>query len=282
MPAKIINGKELAQEFHNKLKKEIDGLKEKSIIPGLAVIIVGHDPASEIYVKSKEKTAKELGMNSWVYSFKEDILAEEIVELIEKLNRDKKVNGILVQLPLPKHINEEEVIESIDPEKDVDCFHPENVGKMLIGRGKIFPCTPLGIMEMLRKENIEIAGKKCIVVGRSNIVGKPMAMLLLNSGGTVTVCHSKTYDLKSECLRADILITAVGKPGLIKTDMIKEGAVVIDVGINRLANGKVVGDVDFEAVKEKASLITPVPGGVGPMTIAMLMKNTVEAARLNG
>jgi methylenetetrahydrofolate dehydrogenase (NADP+) / methenyltetrahydrofolate cyclohydrolase len=279
MSAKILDGKKIALEIKEELRLEIKKLKEKGIVPGLAVILVGSDPASKIYVASKKKACEEVGINSKVLEMSENTTQQELEVTIEKLNQDEKIHGILVQLPLPGHIDEEKIIESIDPKKDVDCFHPENVGKLSIGVGNIFPCTPAGIIEILKRNDIEIAGQECVVVGRSNIVGKPMAMLLLNNNATVTIAHSKTKNLAEVTKRADILISAVGKAGLITKDMVKKRAVVVDVGMNRLENGKLAGDVDFDQVKEIASAITPVPGGVGPMTIAMLMRNTVEAAK---
>jgi methylenetetrahydrofolate dehydrogenase (NADP+) / methenyltetrahydrofolate cyclohydrolase len=275
----LLNGKEIGIAIKKKLRKEIEELKAKDIDPCLAVVIVGDDQASQIYVRQKEKAAKDIGIRSLVHRLDSETPEDSLVSLITQLNNDQTVHGILVQLPLPRHINEKNIINSIAPEKDVDCFHPTNVGKMVIGDAYLFPCTPLGIMEMLKYEGIEVSGKKCVVIGRSNIVGKPMALMLLNAGATVTICHSLTKDLAAECLTADVIVSAAGKSGLIRADMIQEGAVVIDVGINRQEDGKVVGDVDFLAVSKKASAITPVPGGVGPMTIAMLMKNTVEAAK---
>lgn len=277
---KILDGKKIASEIKEEFKADISLLAEKGIVPGLAVIICGKDEASKIYVANKEKMAKELGIRSWVYEFGEDVSREELLGIIEKLNEEEAVSGILVQLPLPSHIDEGEILAAINPKKDVDCFHPENVGKVATGGAMFLPCTPLGIMELLKRSGIEIAGKECVVVGRSNIVGKPLALMLLEEDATITVSHSKTKNLKEVCLRADILVLAVGKKNLIDASMVKEGAVIVDVGINRLPNGKLVGDVDFEEVKEKASAITPVPGGVGPMTIMMLMRNTILAAKL--
>lgn len=253
-------------------------LKEKNINPGLAVIIVGDDPASRVYVNNKKKACDEIGIYSEEYALPEETSEEELLALIRKLNRKKEINGILVQLPVPKQINEETIINAIDPKKDVDAFHPVNVGKIMVGNFDFVPCTPAGVMELIDESGIDVAGKECVVVGRSNIVGKPQAMLLLHKNGTVTICHSKTKNLKEKTKQADILIAAVGKPNFITGDMIKEGAVVIDVGINRIAEKKLVGDVDFESAEKVAGAITPVPGGVGPMTIAMLMKNTVKAA----
>lgn len=241
---------------------------------------MGDDPASRIYVNNKKKACEYTGIHSEEYSLSENTTESELISLVKRLNADEKIDGILVQLPLPAHINEESVINAISPKKDVDAFHPENVGKIMIGNYDFLPCTPAGVMELIAESGIEIEGKNCVVVGRSNIVGKPQAMLLLQKNGTVTICHSKTRNLKEITQKADILVAAVGVPELIRGDMIKENAVIIDVGMNRLPNGKLVGDVNFEECKEKASAITPVPGGVGPMTIAMLMKNTVKAASL--
>ncbi len=277
--AKLIDGKVISAAVKEEVAKETAELKAKGVTPGLAVIIVGEDPASKVYVANKEKACEQLGMASWKYALPESTTEEELLELINKLNSDSKVNGILCQLPLPKHLNEELVINTIIPEKDVDAFHPQNVGKIMTGNYDFLPCTPAGIMEMLKYENIDITGKECVVIGRSNIVGKPMAMLLLHKNGTVTICHSRTKDLKEVCRRADILVAAVGRANFVTADMVKDGAVVIDVGINRLDNGKLCGDVNFTEVEPKASYITPVPGGVGPMTIATLMKNTLTAAK---
>ena len=276
--AKILNGKEVSQRIKDELKEEVKQLKNDNIFPGLAVIIVGDDPASRVYVNSKKKACEEIGIYSQEYALPENTTQDELLDLVEKLNGDTKINGILVQLPLPSHIDEEAVINAISPKKDVDAFHPVNVGKIMIGNYDFLPCTPAGVMELIKESGIDISGKECVVVGRSNIVGKPQAMLLLHQNGTVTICHSRTKDLAEKTKNADILIAAVGKPNFITGDMIKEGAVVIDVGINRIAPKKLVGDVDFESAEKKASAITPVPGGVGPMTIAMLMKNTVKAA----
>ena len=253
-------------------------LKSKGVTVGLAVIIVGDDPASRVYVNSKKKACEDLGMISREYALPETTTEEELLSLITKLNADKEINGILVQLPLPGHLNEETVINTIDPKKDVDAFHPHNVGKIMIGNFDFLPCTPAGVMELIKESGIEVSGKECVILGRSDIVGKPQAMLLLHQNGTVTICHSRTQNLKEVTRRADILVAAIGKPNFVTADMVKEGAVVIDVGINRLPDKKLCGDVDFEAVSKVASAITPVPGGVGPMTIAMLMKNTVTAA----
>lgn len=277
--AKLIDGKIISAAVKNEVATEVAALKEKGVTPGLAVIIVGEDPASKVYVANKEKACEQLGMASFKYALPENTTENELLELINKLNNDSSVNGILCQLPLPHHLNEELIINSIIPEKDVDAFHPQNVGKIMIGNYDFLPCTPAGIMEMLKYENIEIEGKECVVIGRSNIVGKPMSMLLLHKNGTVTVCHSRTKNLKDVCRRADILVAAVGRANFVTADMVKPGAVVIDVGINRLENGKLCGDVNFAEVEPVASYITPVPGGVGPMTIATLMKNTLTAAK---
>lgn len=268
----------MSARIKGELQKEVENLKANGIFPGLAVVIVGDDPASRVYVNSKKKACEELGIYSEEHALSADTTEEELLELIDKLNNDKKVNGVLVQLPLPKHINEENIINAISPKKDVDAFHPVNVGRIMVGNYDFVPCTPAGVMELIKESGIEISGKECVVIGRSNIVGKPQAMLLLHENGTVTICHSRTKDLKKTVKNADIVVAAVGKPNFITGDMIKEGAVVIDVGINRIADKKLVGDVDFESAKNVASAITPVPGGVGPMTIAMLMKNTVKAA----
>lgn len=278
MGFKVLNGKELAIKIKSELKSEVEGLKEKGILPGLAVIIVGNDPASRVYVNSKKKACEEIGIESFEYALNEDVSEEELIELIHKLNNDDKVNGILVQLPLPKQIDEDKVINSIDIMKDVDAFHPVNVGKLMTGNPVFLPCTPAGVMELIKESGIDIAGKECVVIGRSNIVGKPMAILLLSQNGTVTICHSKTTNIEEKIRNADIVVAAVGIPEFVKGDCIKPGAVVIDVGINRLEGKKLVGDVEFETASKVSSAITPVPGGVGPMTIAMLMKNTVKAA----
>ena len=243
-------------------------------------MIVGDDPASRVYVNSKKKACEELGMYSEEYALSKETTQEELVALVEKLNNDDKINGILVQLPLPKHLDEKSVINTIKPQKDVDAFHPVNVGKIMIGDFDFLPCTPAGVMELIKETGIEIAGKECVIIGRSNIVGKPQAMLMLHKNATVTICHSKTKDLKEVVKRADIVVAAVGVAKMVTKDMVKEGAVVIDVGMNRLPDGKLCGDVDFEGVSEVASFITPVPGGVGPMTIAMLMENTLTSAKL--
>lgn len=277
--AKILSGKTVSQKVKENLKNEITELKAKGITPGLAVIIVGEDPASKVYVGRKEAMCQELEIYSEKYALPEETAEEELLGLINQLNKSKNINGILCQLPLPKHLNEKKVLDAISPEKDVDAFHPVNVGKIMIGDYDFVPCTPAGIMELIAESGIDPAGKSCVVIGRSNIVGKPMAMLLLHKNGTVTVCHSKTQNLKEIAKSADILVAAVGKANFVTADMIKPGAVVIDVGMNRAADGKLCGDVDFENAEKVAGAITPVPGGVGPMTIAMLMKNTVTAAK---
>lgn len=277
--AKLIDGKVISAAVKAEVAKETEELKKQGVTPGLAVIIVGEDPASKVYVANKEKACEQMGFASFKYALPEETTEEELLALVKKLNEDPAVNGILCQLPLPKHLNEELIINTIIPEKDVDAFHPQNVGKIMIGNYDFLPCTPAGVMEMLSYENIDVNGKECVVIGRSNIVGKPMSMLLLHKNGTVTVCHSRTKDLKEVCRRADILVAAVGRANFVTADMVKEGAVVIDVGINRLENGKLCGDVNFAEVEPKVSYITPVPGGVGPMTIATLMKNTLTAAK---
>lgn len=277
--AKIIDGKVISQAVKDEVAAEVTQLKKQGVTPGLAVIIVGDDPASRVYVNNKKKACEQLGMYSVEYTMPENTTEEELLSLIKDLNCDPQINGILCQLPLPKHLNEELVINTIVPEKDVDAFHPQNVGRIMLGDYDFLPCTPAGIMEMLKYENIDITGKNCVVIGRSNIVGKPMAMLLLHKNATVTICHSKTQDLAGVCRQADVLVAAVGRANFVTADMVKEGAVVIDVGINRLENGKLCGDVNFVEVEPKASYITPVPGGVGPMTIATLMKNTLTAAK---
>lgn len=275
MTAKIIDGKLVSAAVREKIKAEVDNLNFK---PGLSVIIVGENPASQVYVRNKKRAALEVGFNSNVYELPEETTQEELDSVIDKLNTDPTVHGILVQLPLPKHLDEREVTERILPEKDVDAFHAVNCGKILQGNAALLPCTPAGVMEMFDYYDIPIEGKRCVVIGRSNIVGKPMALLLLERNGTVTVCHSRTKELASITAEADILVAAVGKAKFVTADMVKDGAVVIDVGMNRDENGKLCGDVDFSSVAEKASYITPVPGGVGPMTISMLLKNTLTAA----
>lgn len=278
--ARIINGKEVSAAKREEIKKRVEKLKEKDIGVGLAVIIVGNNSASRVYVNNKKKGCEEVGITSIEFALPEETTQEELLSLINELNNDSRVDGILCQLPLPKHIDEQAVINAIDPLKDVDAFHPVNVGHIMIGDYTFLPCTPAGIMEMLRYYGIGVSGKKCVVIGRSNIVGKPMAMLLLKENGTVEICHSKTEKLKEETLSADVLVAAVGKPYFVTADMVKDGAVVIDVGMNRNEEGRLCGDVDFEAVEKKASFITPVPGGVGPMTITMLLENTVRAAEI--
>lgn len=279
MPAQLISGKVLSKSIRKEIKTDVEKLKEQGITPHLSVILIGDDPASKSYVKGKEKAFEQLGMSSEVIRLDESVKEAELIKLVEELNNQDEVHGILVQLPLPEHLNEQVIVEKIDPKKDVDGFHPLNVGRMVIDEEALYPCTPIGIMEMLDSEDIEIAGKHAVVVGSSNIVGKPVGQMLLNREATVTYCHIKTKDLKSHTNKADILVVAVGKAHLITEDHVKEGAVVIDVGINRLEDGTITGDVDFEKVKEKASYITPVPGGVGPMTITMLLKNTVTACK---
>lgn len=275
---KIIDGKAISAAVKERVKKGVGELNQQGITVGLAVIIVGEDPASKVYVANKKKACEALGIISEEYALPESTTEAELLSLIKELNAKKSINGILCQLPLPRHLDEKLIINSILPEKDVDAFHPHNVGRIMIGDYDFVPCTPAGIMEMLKYENIQVEGKTCVVIGRSNIVGKPMGMLLLHKNGTVTICHSRTKNLKEVCRSADILVAAVGKAGFVTPDMVKEGAVVIDVGMNR-ENGKLCGDVDYEAVKDKTSAITPVPGGVGPMTIAMLMQNTLTAAK---
>ncbi len=277
--AQIIDGKAISRQVREEIAAEVVSFREKyNCAPGLAVIIVGNDPASQVYVRNKKRGCEEVGFYSESYELPETTTQEELIELVENLNNDEKIHGILVQLPLPKHLNETEVLLKIKPEKDVDAFHPYNVGKIMIGNHDLLPCTPAGVMVLLEKSGIDITGKKCVVIGRSNIVGKPMAMLLLHANGTVTICHSKTQNLKEICREADVLVASIGKAEFVTADMVKEGAVVVDVGINRLDNGKLVGDVNFAEVEPKASYITPVPGGVGPMTITMLLKNTLTAA----
>lgn len=278
--ARIIDGKAVSQFVKDEVKNEVSALKKEGVSVGLAVIIVGNDPASRTYVNNKKKACEATGIISEEYALPESTTMEELLALIRELNAKKSINGILCQLPLPKHLDEKVVIENIDPIKDVDAFHAVNTGHIMIGDYSFLPCTPAGIMEMLKYYNIEIEGKECVVIGRSNIVGKPMAMLLLQKNGTVTVCHSKTENLKEVTSRADILVAAVGKPYFVTADMVKDGAVVIDVGMDRNKEGKLCGDVDFSEVEKKAAYITPVPGGVGPMTIATLMKNTVTAAKI--
>ena len=277
--AQLIDGKMISAQIKDELKAEVAQMKEKGIIPCLAVIQVGNDPASSVYVNNKKKACAYIGIESLSYELEETVSQDALLELIFELNENEKVNGILVQLPLPKHIDENAVIEAITPSKDVDGFHPETVGNMCIGTRGFLPCTPAGVIQLLKRSNIEIEGKECVIIGRSNIVGKPMAMLLLRENGTVTITHSRTKDLKEVTKRADILVVAIGKPKFVTKDFIKEGAVIIDVGIHRNEDNKLCGDVDFDDIVEKVSAITPVPGGVGPMTIAMLMNNCVETVR---
>jgi len=293
MSAKIIDGKQIAADMRAEIKNEVAELKKQNIVPGLGVILVGEDPESQSYVKAKERACEEAGIFSDDNRLMADTSEDELIALIEKMNNDDKINGILVQLPLPKHINESRVLLAISPEKDVDGFHPMNVGKMVVGEKAFLPCTPHGCIQLLKRSGVKIEGAKVVIVGRSNIVGKPLANMLIqkneNGNATVTVCHTRTKKLKDEVLQADIIVAAAGRPNTVTADMVKDGAVVIDVGVNRVEDAsrkrgyRLVGDVDFEAVKEKASLITPVPGGVGPMTITMLLYNTLESAkRANG
>ena len=276
--ANLIDGKKVSADVKEQVRQETETLFQKyGKRPGLAVVIVGNDPASRVYVNNKKKACETVGFQSFEYALPEDTTQEELLELVQTLNADKNVNGILVQLPVPKQIDDKAIINAISPEKDVDAFHPENVGRIMIGEYAFLPCTPAGVMELIDSTGVEISGKKCVVIGRSNIVGKPMAMLLLHRSGTVTICHSRTQNLAEITRVADILVAAVGKANFVTGDMIKDGAVVIDVGMNRLENGKLCGDVNFAEAEQKASYITPVPGGVGPMTIAMLMKNTLTA-----
>jgi len=278
--ATIIDGKAISQKIRSEVKAATEILiKEKGVTPGLAVVLVGDNPASKVYVGSKEKACVEMGFYSEKHVLPVTASQDELLKLIDKLNKDKNIHGILVQLPLPKQINEDFVLEAISPGKDVDGFHPYNVGRLAVGKPLFQPCTPYGMMKMLEYSNISVEGKHAVIIGRSNIVGKPIALMLLQKSATVTICHSKTTDLKAEVKRADIVVAAIGKPEFVTGDMLKEGAVVLDVGINRLESGKLVGDVDFASAEKVASAITPVPGGVGPMTIAMLMYNTLESAK---
>ena len=276
----LIDGKAVSLQVKQQVKQECDKLKTKGVTPGLAVIIVGDDPASQVYVRNKEKACEECGFYSVKYALDADTTQSELNALIDKLNKDEKINGILCQLPLPKHLDDKEVINRIDPIKDVDAFNPVNVGAIMIGDYNFLPCTPAGVMELIHSTGVDVTGKKAVVIGRSNIVGKPMAMLLLHENATVEITHSKTLDLKSITKEADILVAAIGRAKFVTADMVKNGAIVIDVGMNRDENGKLCGDVDFENVKDKCSFIAPVPGGVGPMTISMLMRNTLTAAKL--
>ena len=278
--AKLIDGKLISGEVLDSVRGRVEYLKSRGVEPCLAVIIVGDDPASRVYVNNKKKSCEKVGIKSLEFALHADTKQEELIALIDRLNADSSVSGILCQLPLPKHLNEKEVLNLIKPEKDVDAFHPENVGHIMIGDYSFLPCTPAGIMEMLKYENISLDGKHCVIIGRSNIVGKPMAMLMLKENATVTVCHSHTKNLKEIVSQADVIVAAVGRARFVTADMVKDGAIIIDVGINRNEDGKLCGDVDFEACKEKASYITPVPGGVGPMTIATLMQNTITAAKI--
>ena len=277
--AQIIDGKKISLEIKDEVKKEVETLAKKSINPCLAVILVGENPASLVYVRNKKKACEYVGIKSLSYELSSGTTEKELLDLIDSLNKNPECNGILVQLPLPKHINENKVLLSISPEKDVDGFHPFNVGLLSIGNAVLKACTPAGCIELIKRSGIDISGKKCAVLGRSNIVGKPVSMLLTAENATVTLCHSKTKDIINETKNADIIIAAVGKPKFLKGDMISDGAVIIDVGINRMENGKLCGDVNFDECEKKASFITPVPGGVGPMTIAMLMKNCVLACK---
>lgn len=277
----IIDGKKVSAEVKEQVRLETLELKENhGIVPGLAVVIVGDDPASRVYVNNKKKACELVGFKSEEYALPAETTQDELIDLVKTLNEKQDINGILVQLPLPKQLDDKAVIEAINPIKDVDAFHAVNVGKIMLGEYDFLPCTPAGVMEMLHSYNISVEGKECVVIGRSNIVGKPMGMLLLHENGTVTICHSRTKSLAEVCARADILVAAVGIPKFVRANMVKDGAVVIDVGMDRDENGKLCGDVDFENVKDKCSYITPVPGGVGPMTIATLMKNTLKACKL--
>ena len=278
--AQIIDGKLVSRQVRERVAKETEELKNKGITPGLAVIIVGEDPASQVYVRNKEKACEEVGFYSEKFALPESTTQEELNALVKELNERPEINGILCQLPLTKHLDDKEVINLIDPIKDVDAFHPVNVGAIMIGDYSFLPCTPAGVMELIHSTGVEISGKKAVVMGRSNIVGKPMAMLLLHENATVEITHSRTADLKEITKTADILVAAIGKAKFVTADMVKDGAVVIDVGMDRDENGKLCGDVDFENVKDKCSYITPVPGGVGPMTISMLMQNTLTAAKI--
>lgn len=277
--AQIISGKEVAAQVKARIAAETAALAQQGVVPGLAVVIVGENPASKIYVRNKEKACAEVGFYSELHALPEQTTEEALLALVRQLNNDAKIHGILVQLPLPAHLDAQQVIETISPDKDVDAFHPVNVGGLVTGTNRFAPCTPAGIMELLHSAGISVSGKRCVVIGRSNIVGKPMALLLLRENGTVTICHSHTRQLAEICREADILVAAVGRPHFVTAEMVKPGAAVIDVGMDRDAAGKLCGDVDFAAVEPVAGYITPVPGGVGPMTIAMLMQNTLTAAR---
>ena len=278
----LIDGKDIAAKVRAELREEVETMaKERKKRPALAVILVGEDPASQIYVRNKQRACEDVGILSEIYTLGENVSQESLEYIINSLAERRDIDGILLQMPLPKGLDPVKALKCIPPEKDVDAFHPDNVGHIMRGDYRFLPCTPAGVMELLRRYDIDISGKERVVIGRSDIVGKPMAMMLLHSGGTVTICHSKTQNLAEHTRRADILVSAVGKAGFVTADMVKDGAVVIDVGINRNADGKICGDVDFTAVEPKASYITPVPGGVGPMTVAMLMKNTVKAAEIS-
>ena len=279
MSAKIIDGKQVAARCREELKQQVAALRARGIIPGLAVILVGEDPASQVYVRNKHRACEELGIHSEQYTLPADTNRQTLLDLITELNGREEIDGILVQLPLPGHLDEKEILSAIDPAKDVDSFHPQNVGRLVIGDYFFAPCTPSGILTLIDSAGVDLTGKECVVIGRSNIVGKPMALMLLHRNATVTVCHSKTRDLPSVTRRADVLISAVGKAGFVTADMVKPGAVVIDVGMNRNQAGKLCGDVDFESVSRVAGYLTPVPGGVGPMTITMLLRSTVLSAQ---
>jgi len=280
MSANIMDGKAVARSIREGLKEEVEGLKKKRIHPGLAVVLVGENPASMVYVKNKGEACRSAGIYSEEHKLPEEMKEADLLRLIDQLNKDPRIHGILVQLPLPAHINKDRILASVSPEKDVDGFHEINMGRLLIGQEGLVPCTPLGIMKLLEHYHIPVEGRFAVVVGRSNIVGKPMALMLLQRNATVTICHTRTKNMGEVCRMADILIAAAGRPGMITADMIREGAVVVDVGINRLDTGKLTGDVDFESASKRAGWITPVPGGVGPMTIAMLLYNTVKAAKM--
>ena len=279
MSAKIIDGKQVAARCREELKQQVAALRARGIIPGLAVILVGEDPASQVYVRNKHRACEELGIHSEQYTLSADTDRQTLLDLITELNGREEIDGILVQLPLPGHLDEKEILSAIDPAKDVDSFHPQNVGRLVIGDYFFAPCTPSGILTLIDSAGVDLTGKECVVIGRSNIVGKPMALMLLHRNATVTVCHSKTRDLPSVTRRADVLISAVGKAGFVTAGMVKPGAVVIDVGMNRNQAGKLCGDVDFESVSRVAGYLTPVPGGVGPMTITMLLRSTVLSAQ---
>lgn len=281
MAYKLLDGKDLAGRMKQQMRETVKKMTEEGIQPGLAVIIVGNDPASRVYVNSKRKDCEEVGIRSFEYSLPQETSEGQLLELIGTLNEDSSVDGILVQLPLPDHLDEAKVIRRINPSKDVDAFHPYNVGELMIGTPVFAPCTPAGIMELIKDAGLEVEGKNCVVIGRSNIVGKPMAMLMLHNNATVTICHSKSKNLKEICKNADILISAIGKADYVSDEYVKEGAIVIDVGMNRTPEGKLTGDVCFDQIKEKSSAITPVPGGVGPMTRAMLLVNTITACNMH-